>query len=117
MKAHLYLILFFVCMINANVSAAEPKNPEIENIYWKAVKYYQEEEYHAALLLFQHALSVNPENVELNYYVGMCYYNLNKPKLAKWYFSFAINDNCCRLKILLLARDSGSEDDLISYNQ
>lgn len=119
MKTKLTLSLLFAVLVNIAVSAADPGplTPTQETIYWKAITYYQEEDYYSSLLLFQSLLDINPENVELNYYAGMCYYNLNKPNLAKWHFSIASNDNCCRLKILLLARDNGSEKNLLSYNQ
>jgi hypothetical protein len=119
MKAKLIFIIILSVIINIASFATDPGplTPEQESLYWKAVKLYQEEDYYSSLLLFQHLLDVNPENVDLNYYAGMCYYNLDKPKLAKWHFSFAANDNCCRIKILLLARDNGNENNLLTYNQ
>lgn len=119
MKIKLLFILLFATIVNVATFASDPgpMTKSQEDTYWKAIKYFQEEDFQVSLLLFQNLLDSNPENVELNYYAGMCYYNLNKPKLAKWHFSFAINDNCCRLKIILLARDSGTEKDLVSYNQ
>ena len=119
MKAKLIFIILLSLIINVATFAADPGplTHEQETIYWKAVTLYQEEDYYASLLLFQSLLDVNTENVELNYYAGMCYYNLDKPKLAKWHFSFAANDNCCRIKIKLLAHDNENEGDLLSYNQ
>lgn len=119
MKTKLTLTLLLAVVLNVTTFAADPGplTPTQESIYWKAIAYYQEEDYFASLLLFQNLLDLNPENVELNYHTGMCYYNLNKPNLAKWYFSIASNDNCCRLKIMLLAKDNGSEKNLLSYNQ
>lgn len=119
MKTKLTFIILLTAILNVTSFASDPGplTQSQEAVYWKAIRLYQEEDYPMALLLFQNLLDSSAENVELNYYVGMCYYNLNKPKLAKWHFSFAVTDNCCRLKILLLARDSGTEKDLISYNQ
>jgi hypothetical protein len=115
---HIFIFLL-ATVLNVATFASDPGplTQSQETIYWKAVRHFQEEDYQMALLLFQNLLDSNAENIELNYYAGMCYYNLNKLKLAKWHFSFAASDNCTRLKIILLARDSGKEKDLISYNQ
>ncbi len=119
MKAKLILIILLAGILNVASFAADPGplTHDQETIYWKAITYYQEENYYESLLLFQNLLDVNPENVELNYYTGMCYYHLNKPNLAKWHFSIAANDNCCRLKIIILAKDNENENNLLSYNQ
>ena len=119
MKAKIFITALLACIINVVALASDPgpMTKDIENTYWTAVKYFQEEDYNKALLNFQHVLDTNPENVELNYYVGMCYYYLNKPKLAKWHFSIAADDNNCRLKIMLLARDNDIENIPLSYNQ
>lgn len=119
MKAKFILTILLAGVIQIAVSAANPGTltQEQESTYWKAINLYQNEDYYASLLLFHHILDVNPENVELNYYVGMCYYNLGKPKLARWHFSIAAADNCCRMKIILLEHDNESDDNLLSYNQ
>jgi hypothetical protein len=119
MKTKLFLTILLAGIINVATYAARytPSTQQQENTYWKAIQYYQEEDFYSSLLLFKNLLDEDPENVELNYYTGMCYYNLDKPKLAKWHFSYAASDNCCRIKILLLARDNGNDNNLLSYNQ
>jgi len=119
MKTKIFLILLLAVLINVATSAADPGplTHDQETIYWNAIKNYQEENYYESLLLFQNLLDANPENVELNYYAGMCYYNLNKPNLAKWHFSIASSDNSCRLKIIILAKENENENNLLSYNQ
>jgi hypothetical protein len=117
MKAKLILILLLTSMVKM-VIAETPGTPvnEQDGIYWKAMTYYQEENYPQALLLFQHLLLKNPENIEINYYTGMCYFNLNRPRIAKWHLSIAAVDNCCRLKILVLTRSDHEDSDFVSYN-
>jgi len=74
MKTKLLLILLLAGIMNVAAFAADPGplTHDQETIYWKAIKYYQEENYYESLLLFQNLLDANPENVELNYYTGMC---------------------------------------------
>jgi len=119
MKAKLFFLLLFAITFNTALFASNPVplSKSQDTTYWKAIKYYQDEEFNSSLLLFKSLLDSKPEDAEINYYVGMCYYNLDKPKLAKLHFSIAVNDNICRLKIILLTRDSNTEGDLISYNQ
>jgi len=118
MQLKLIFILLFATLVNIAVMATSPAAPENgqDNIYWKAMTYYQEENYPQALLLFQHLLLKEPECTEINYYTGMCYFKLNRPKIAKWYLSIAAVDNCCRLKILVLTRSDIENSDYISYN-
>jgi hypothetical protein len=120
------LLLFFVLFTSYVILPSVASSPDSlkkqqENTYWKAVKYFQDEDYSQAVHLFEYLLDTTTDSIELNYYVGMCYYKLNKPKLAKWHFSIASNDNCCRLKIMLLTRlDTEEENDdseLLSYRK
>lgn len=108
MKNLLLIISLFVC-VNLNITANSPKNASTEDVYWKAVKLFSEENYAKALLYFNHALEQNPTDSELNYYVGMCFHHLNKPKLASVYLSKAASDRVMKLKIQLMTRDNLEE--------
>lgn len=106
MKKRFILLIFLATFLNITMFAAKGQfqNKEQENIYWKALRYYQEENYAKAVLLFEHILDKDSGNAEVNFYTGMCFFNLNKPKIANWYFAKVADDVNYRLKINLLTR-------------
>jgi hypothetical protein len=109
MSTRLVFIIIFAGFVNVTMFAASSHSltKEQENVYWKALRYYQEENYTKSLLIFEYLADQIPENDEFNYYVGMCFFHLNRPKLAKWYFAKVSEDNYSQLKILLLTRIQG----------
>lgn len=113
--AKVIIIALFVFCLNSSTMAAAGQiiSKAQEEVYWKAVKLYDSEDYSKALTQFQNLLEQNKENYELNYYAGMCYHNLHKPKIAETYFLVAADDNMLRLKIRMFTRNS---IDLYSYN-
>jgi energy-coupling factor transporter transmembrane protein EcfT len=108
MKSLLLIISLFVC-VSMSIIANTTNSRTTEDIYWKAVKLYSEENYTKALLYFKHALDQNPTDSELNYYVGMCFHHLNKPKLASAYLSKAAGDRLMKLKIQLMTKNNLEE--------
>jgi thioredoxin-like negative regulator of GroEL len=104
MKKIFILLIFFTGFFNVTMFASKGQlqNKEQDNIYWKAVRYFQEENYAKAVLLFEYILDKDSENANVNFYTGMCFFNLNKPKIANWYFTKVADDNYYRLKIKLL---------------
>lgn len=109
MKTKIFLLLIFIGFVNISMLASKghSQTKEQEDVYWKAIKYYQVENYAKAVLMFEYLLDMDSENGELNYYTGMCFLNLNKPKLAKWYFSKASEDSYSRLKVLYFTKIQG----------
>lgn len=137
MKKLIFLLLF--CISVANVSSQTSKNnvtdslsQEIfwknltnsqstekfykaesdsmkQEIYWKAVRLYNEESYGKAILYFRHLNESDPDNYEYSFYIGMCFHNLSKPKLARYYFTKVIDDNTYKFKIMLLTYNSLEE--------
>ena len=105
MKTKFILLIFFTGFLNVTMFASKGQLlKEQENIYWKAVRYFQDENYAKAVLLFEYILDNDTENADVNFYTGMCFFNLNKPKIANWYFTKLSDDNYYRLKIKLLTR-------------
>jgi hypothetical protein len=117
MKKNLILLFMSAGIANVTVFASKGRISEKqkEDIYWKALKYYQEENYANAVTMFQYLLDQDSENPDINYYAGMCFLNLNKPKLARWHFSKAMSDNFCRMKIALLTRVKGDANLRIDF--
>ncbi len=117
MKKKLILLIMSAGIPNVTVFAPKgqisAKNKE--DIYWKALKYYQDEDYAKAILMFKYLLDQDSENPDINYYAGMCFLNLNKPKLARLHFSKAMADNFCRMKIALLTRIKGDANLCIDF--
>jgi tetratricopeptide (TPR) repeat protein len=106
MKTKFILLIFLTGFLTITIQASDGqfKTKTQEDIYWKAVGYFQYENYAKAVLLFEYLLDLNPENTDLNFYTGMCFFNLNKPKIANWYFTKLADDNFYRLKIKLLTK-------------
>jgi tetratricopeptide (TPR) repeat protein len=109
----LFALAIFVTNINAsNIDAAKEK--AIQDLYWKAVKLYNEENYAKALLYFNSILDQDSENYEYNYYVGLCYFQMNQKKLAKYYFRNVTDDNVYKMKITLVTRiESDGENEVL----
>jgi len=105
MKTKFILLVFFACFAPMTILSAKGlQTKEQENVYWKAVRYFQEENYAKAVLMFEYLLDIDSDNTEITFYTGMCFFNLNKPKIAKWYFAKVADDNYYRLQIKLLTR-------------
>jgi|ERR1035437_2608026 thioredoxin-like negative regulator of GroEL len=106
MKTKFILLIFFTGFLNVTMFASKGQlqNKEQETVYWKAVRYFQDENYAKAVLLFEYILDNDSDNANVNFYTGMCFFNLNKPKIANWYFTKVADDNYYRLKIKLLTR-------------
>jgi tetratricopeptide (TPR) repeat protein len=117
MKKQLILLTMSAGIANVTVFASKGQitEKEQEDVYWKGLKYYQEEDYAKAVLMFQYLLNQDSGNADINYYTGICFLNLNKPKLARWHFSKAMADNFCRMKILLLPRVKGDANLCIDF--
>ena len=96
-------------LLSWNLWAQAPKSEitisTVQNIYWKAIKLYSDENYSQAILYFDHLLVTDKYNYEYNYYTGMCFYYLNKPKLARFYFSNILEDTAYRLKVIYYTRN------------
>lgn len=111
MKKILFLLLF--CFSAICVSAQTVKKVETDSvskeIYWKAVRLYNEEEFGKSVLYFNFLNESDPENYEYSFYLGMCFHNLNKTKLARYYFSKVIDDNTYKFKIMLLTYNKWEE--------
>lgn len=109
----LFALAIFATHINAsNIDA--PKEIALQDLYWKAVKLYNEENYAKALLYFNSILDQDPQNYEYNYYIGLCYFQINQKRLAKYYFRNVADDNVYKLKITLVTRiESDGESEVL----
>lgn len=103
-----------VIAINVSASNKEAeKEKKVQDIYWKAVKLYNTEDYAKALLYFNYIHDEDSENYEYNYYIGLCYFQMNQMKLAKYYFRNVTDDNVYKIKIMLITRiESDASDDI-----
>ncbi|MBC7391454.1 MAG: OmpA family protein [Opitutaceae bacterium] len=80
------IFYIFAFLIIVNQSSAQGNLREIKS---NATEYFRVEEYPQALPLYLKLDSLNPENAETNYRIGVCYYNSEYKLKALPYFSKA----------------------------
>jgi len=106
MKKIFILIVLAVNIFTAkcNPTTDAEENVNLNNLYWDAVKLYKSEDYALALRYFSFLNDQDADNYDYNYYTGMCYFHLNKPKLAKFYFNQLADNSVYTLKVKILSR-------------
>ncbi|MCK4700446.1 MAG: hypothetical protein KAT38_08925 [Bacteroidales bacterium] len=62
---------------------------ELKREYFQGTCYIYNEKYSQALHVFSKLLNNDPENSNLSFYVGMCYYKLEKYNISKKYLEDA----------------------------
>ncbi len=65
---------------------------ELKREYFQGTYYMYNEKYSQALHVFSKLLKNDPENSNLSFYVGICYYNLEKYNISKKYLEDAIKN-------------------------
>jgi hypothetical protein len=100
----LVALLSNVILSNAGNTEKSLSENNAENMYWHAVNLYNDQKFSKAVLYFTFLMENSSENPEYCYYTGMCYYHLNKPKIAKYFFNQVEDNNAYVLKIKFLSR-------------
>lgn len=65
---------------------------ELKREYFQGTYYIYNEKYSQALHVFSKLLKNDPENSNLSFYVGICYYNLEKYNISKKYLEDAVKN-------------------------
>jgi len=65
---------------------------ELKSEYFQGTFYMYNEKYSQALDTFSKLLKNDPENSNLTFYVGICYYHLGKYDISKMYLEDAANN-------------------------
>ncbi|NQU80602.1 MAG: tetratricopeptide repeat protein [Bacteroidetes bacterium] len=65
---------------------------ELKSEYFQGTYYLYNEKYSQALHVFSKLLKNDPENSNLSFYVGICYYHLEKYDISKIYLEDAANN-------------------------
>ncbi len=65
---------------------------ELKREYFQGTFYMFNEKYSQALHVFSKLLKNDPENSNLSFYVGICYYNLEKYNISKEYLEDAVKN-------------------------
>ncbi len=65
---------------------------ELKREYFQGTYYIYNEKYSQALHVFSKLLKNDPENFNLTFYVGICYYHLEKYDISKTYLEDAIKN-------------------------
>jgi hypothetical protein len=100
-----HMLIFAALNMYAKPNENKISDNKKQEIYWKAVTLYSDENYTQALLYFNHLLIDDPKNDEFNYYLGMCYYYLDKPKLATYYFNFIVDNPIYKYRFIYTTHD------------
>lgn len=97
----LVLITAIISLASMSLFAAPGKGSEAYNseIYWKAKSKFSDADFKLSLLLFNYLLELDPDNTELNAYVGLCYKNLCKEKIAQFYLCKVANDPAMMIRL------------------
>lgn len=65
---------------------------ELKREYFQGTYYIYNEKYSQALHVFSKLLKNDPENSNLSFYVGICYYKLEKYNISKKYLEDAVRN-------------------------
>ncbi len=74
------VLVFTLCVIFSVALYSQKSSRAFMNNFYDAVAYMYEDNYDAALLLWQEALNVDPENPNVWYNLGVCYNNTSKDR-------------------------------------
>lgn len=83
---------------------AKSLSTEDQKVYDQAEKNFVYEEYQTALPTFLKLLENNPEDLDLNYHVGMCYFFMKEKEKAVPYLEKASLDRTLKVKILFFEK-------------
>ena len=82
---------------------------ELKREYFQGTYYIYNEKYSQALHVFSKLLKNDPENSNLSFYVGMCYYHLEKCNISKKYLEDAVKNISEDYKDSVFERNAPSE--------
>jgi tetratricopeptide (TPR) repeat protein len=112
MKTIQYFLLTSLLIITTNVFAggvntslkARAYSAEEQKTYDKAEKNFAYEEFQEALSSFLSLADQNPDDLDLNFHVGMCYFYLHDETKAAPYLEKASIDRALQVRILFLKK-------------
>jgi hypothetical protein len=110
MKSFRFFAAVVMMMTGLSVSAGDLDNSastssfsaEDQQVFNKASKDFDYEEYQAALPSFLALLDKNPEDLNLNFHVGMCYFYMKDEVKAATYLDKAATDRSLKIRIMFL---------------
>lgn len=82
---------------------------ELKSEYFQGTYYLYNEKYSQALHVFSKLLKNDPENSNLSFYVGICYYNLEKYNISKKYLEDAVKNISVDYKDSVFEKNAPSE--------
>lgn len=91
----------FATGVEAKPGNGSSFNDYNSKVYWKAKSTFTEANYKESLLLFSYLLDQNPDDTELNAYVGLCYKYLCKEKVANFYLEKVKSDHSMFIRLIL----------------
>lgn len=82
---------------------------ELKREYFQGTYYIYNEKYSQALHVFSKLLKNDPENSNFSFYVGMCYYKLEKYNISKKYLEDAVKNISDDYKDSVFEKNAPSE--------
>ena len=82
---------------------------ELKREYFQGTYYMYNEKYSQALHIFSKLLKNDPENSNLSFYVGICYYHLEKYNISKKYLEDAVTNISVDYKDSVFEKNAPSE--------
>ncbi len=82
---------------------------ELKSEYFQGTFYMYNEKYSQALHVFSKLLKNDPENSNLSFYVGICYYHLEKYNISKRYLEDAVTNISVDYKDSVFEKNAPSE--------
>ncbi|MCH7658108.1 MAG: hypothetical protein IIB05_07290 [Bacteroidetes bacterium] len=82
---------------------------ELKREYFQGTYYIYNEKYSQALHVFSKLLKNDPENSNLSFYVGICYYKLEKYNISKKYLKDAVKNISDDYKDSVFEKNAPSE--------
>jgi len=96
-----------------SVKHVEFTKKDLKKNYYLATYYFFNDEFGEALPIFQKLLKNDPENSNLHYYIGVCYYHTNNYNASKEYLTIASKNTSEKYKDSVF--EKSAPQDVFSY--
>ena len=96
-----------------NIKLVEFTKKDLKKNYFLATYHFYNDYFGEALLVFQKLLKNDPENSNLRYYIGVCYYHTNNYDASKEYLTIASENTSEKYKDSVFEKNA--PQDVFSY--
>lgn len=96
-----------------NIKHVEFTKKDLKKNYFLATYYFYNDDFGEALPVFQKLLKNDPENSNLRYYIGVCYYHTNNYNASKEHLTIASENTSEKYKDSVFEKNA--PQDVFSY--